>query len=65
MPSERQVQSLFRKLGLESEKDRQRFTGPRQLADARAASKAPGVKKSTTDNTRSETQDAELERSSQ
>lgn len=65
MPTEKQVQAFFRKLRLESEKDRQQFTRLRQLADARAAAKARGVQKSTTDNTRTDAQDAELERSSE
>lgn len=62
MPSKEQIEAFFRKLGLESEKDRQRFIRLRQLADSRAASKARGVQKTTTDNTQSEAQDAELER---
>lgn len=69
MRSHDEIKSLFRALGLEDEKDRERFLRMRRPPDPTKAGKSPGVVRITTDNTRAEAQpeaqDAELERSSQ
>lgn len=65
MPTGQEIELLFRRLGLATENDRSRFTRLRKLNEARSAAKARSVQKTTTDNTRSEGQNAELERSAE